>query len=206
MSSLDDAVREKVQPPPGHPQTEKPEDRARGLPSDAPQVVVDQARGHETPEGRVSAVKHLLGQQRAPRYKVRVLFATDEGDAVMWFYIRALDTARIRAIEDAHTDKQSVLGDMDELSVNAELIVDSTMTISDGEPGTPEYDELPQVKPNDEQFMRGVVSSADALRARFHWQEGLLAGLASNVRRISGWAPDRVGQAERVLVDVSGGS
>lgn len=205
MGSLDEATKLQ-QPGPGEPPTPDPRDAARGLPEDAPQAVVDQARGHDSPEGRRSAVKLLLGQQRAPRYKVRVEFATDEGDVGMWFLVHSLDGKRIDAIERAHTDRNSVMGEMDELSVNAELVADATLTISDGEPGTPEYEQGETTKVNSPEFLHGEASSAEALKARFHWQSGLLAGLATQIRRISGWAPDRVGGAQRVLVELAGNS
>ena len=195
------------QPAPGEPTTKDPRDRAGGLPPDAPQSVVDAARGHKVDSaGERSGVAFLLGQQRAPRYKVPVEFATDEGDVKLWFLIHSLDSNRIEKIEKAHTDSTKIMGESDDLMIAAEVVADACISISDGEPGKPEYDTLPKVHPADETFRNGMTSGADALRARFHWQEGLLSGVASNVRRISGWAPDRVGQAERVLVDVAGGS
>lgn len=196
-----------LQPEPGAPPTPDPRDLARDLPPDAPAAVRDLARGHKVdPSGERSAVKYLLGQQKAPRYKVPVEFATDDGDVRLWFFIKSLDSKRIDQIEKAHSDQAKVMGDVDELAVNAELVADATISISDGEPGTPAYESGAVTNPMDDTFRNGLPSGADALQARFHWQEGLLAGLSTQVRRISGWAPDRVGQAERVLVDVAGGS
>lgn len=206
---------ETVQPPKGAGPTPDARDRAIGLANDAPQSARDVARGHETDAaGERSAVAALLGQQRAPRYKVKVDFATDDGDVVLWFFVHSLDSKRIDAIESAHTDKTKVsatgMPEQDDLALNAEIVADATISISDGEPGTAAYEAEPKVTPTDEQFRSGpngmLPSGAAALQARFHWQEGLLTGVATQVRRISGWAPDRVGQAERVLVDVAGGS
>lgn len=199
------------QPGVGEPPTKDPRDRANGLDAAAPQSVVDVARGHKVDgAGERSAVRHLLGQQRAPKYKVRVDFATDDGDVRLWFYVKSLGSKRIDQIENAHTDKTKVTAtgepESDQLAINAEIVADATMTISDDEPGTPAYETGAKTKPDDREFLSGMVTAAAALQARFHWQEGLLTGVAREVRRISGWAPDRVGQAERVLVDVAGGS
>lgn len=195
----------------GEPRTDRPEDPASALPPDAPQSAVDAARDLKPrgraaqAKGRKGAVAFLLGQQRPPRYKVKVEFATDEGDMPLWFLIHSLDAKRIDAVEKAHTDRDSPFGEMDELAVNAELIADALISFSDGEPDTPEFDEGDVTK-LDEEFRGELASNADALRARFHWQEGLLTGVAQQVRRISGWAPDRVGQAQRVLVEIAGNS
>jgi hypothetical protein len=200
-----------LQPEKGAPPTEDPRDGANGLSPDAPQGARDVARGHK-PDGaaELSAVGFMLGQQRAPRYKVRVTFATDGGDKTLWFYVRSMDSKRIDAVENAHVDRAKVTAtgapETDQLGMNAAIVADALITISDGEPGTPAYEELAKIKPDDSEFLKGMASAADALQTRFHWQEGLLAGVAMEVRRISGWAPDRVGQAERVLVDVAGGS
>jgi hypothetical protein len=205
---MDQSILETQQPGPGVPPTPDPRDRATGLPPDAPQSVVDVARGHGAPKGggERSAVRFLLGQQRAPRYKVRVEFATDEGDLALWFTIKALDGKKIDTIEKAHTDRNTVMGEADDLLISAELVAEATVEISDFEPGTPEYETGMRTKPTDPEFLVGAVAAADALKARFHFQSGLLAGVANQIRRISGWAPDRVGQAQRVLVDVVGGS
>lgn len=195
------------QPPLGAGPTPDLRDGAAGLPPDAPQSVRDAARGHTVDSaGERSAVKYLLGKQAAPRYAVPVEFATNDGDVRMWFYVHSLDSKRIDKIEKTHTDDTTVMGESDNLAIAAQVCADALVTISDGKPGTPEYDAGSKTHPNDEDFREGLASGADALRTRFHWQEGLLTGVAQQVRRISGWAPDRVGQAERVLVDVAGGS
>jgi hypothetical protein len=202
----------------GDPRTERPEDPASALPPDAPQAMVDEARGVKPPSKRAEraqrkgAVAYLLGQQRAPRYKVKVEFATDDGDIPLWFYIHSIDSKRIDKIEKAHTDRDSLMGEMDDLAVNAELVADALICFSDDEPGTPEFEEAWEAKDgrvtevNSPEFLAGNASSAEALMQRFHWQGGLLTGVAQQVRRISGWAPDRVGQAQRVLVDAAGNS
>lgn len=204
-------ARRPEQPPEGAPPTSDRRDRAAGIDPEAPQAVLDAARGHELKaSGERSAVGYLLGKAKAPKYKVRVDFATDDGDVVLWFYIHSLDSARIDAIENTHTDRTKVtadgMPDVDQLRINAEIVTDACITISDGEPGTAAYETGGQTKPTDPDFLAGNVSGAEALQQRFHWQAGLLAGVAREVRRISGWAPDRVGQAARVLVDVAGGS
>jgi hypothetical protein len=204
---MDAAATELQQPKPGEGPTPDPRDRAHGLSPDAPQAARDVARGHEVnARAELSAVRHLLGQQRAPRYAIPVQFATDDGDATLWFTIKALDSNRIDKIEKAHTDTNSVMGEADTLAIAAELVADATIMLSDAKPGTPEYVDCGKTDPSSAEFLAERPAIAEAFRERFHWQEGLLSGVSSQIRRISGWAPDRVGQAERVLVDVAGGS
>lgn len=205
-TGLDEASRLR-QPEAGAPRSPDPRDAARDLPSDAPQGAVDVARGHKADgKSERSVVAFLLGQQRAPRYGVRVEFATDEGDMPLWFLISSLDSKRIDDIEKAHTDRNSVMGEVDDLTINAEIVADATVAIGSVDPKSSEWADCEKTIPTSEDFLHGNASAAEALKQRFHWQGGLLTGVATQVRRISGWAPDRVGQAERVLVDVAGGS
>lgn len=213
MADLDSipTARTPEQPEPGAPPTSDPRDRAAGVDPAAPAAVLDVARGHETtPAGERSAVGFLLGQQKAPRYKIRVDFATDDGDVKLWFFVHSLDSKLLTRLERNGTDETKVtatgMPEVDNEAISAAVVAEATISISDGEPGTSGYDVGAKVKPTDAAFMAGNVSAALALQQRFHWQEGLLSGIASQVRRISGWAPDRVGQAERVLVDTAGGS
>lgn len=186
----------------GSPQREPSED----LPPDAPDGLRAAANGEDAAKKvsgaeEHSAVAFLLGQQRAPKYKVPVQFDTDVGTLTLQWTIRALDGKTIDRIERANTDDSKGPLDpdaVDDLRANAELVAEATVQIEDATGAV--------TKVNDPDFLNGLVSGADALMARFHWQSGLLTGMASQVRRASGWAPDRIGEATRVMVDAAGNS
>lgn len=179
------------------------------LPQDAPEAVRELADGTDAKKMKRDAehdvIAFFLGQQAAPRYKMRVEFDTPVGMLPMEWVVRALDGKTIDEIEKRHTpDNQGPFGEMDDLAANAELVAEATVLIRDPKSGTEITIDDPRIRQTADG--REVVSINDAIKARFHWQSGLLAGMAGNVRRASGWAPDRVGEATRVMSDAAGNS
>lgn len=175
-----------------------------GLSPDAPDAIQKAADGDKiSPAEERSALEYLLGPQRAPRYEAKVTFSTDAGDVELLWGLKALPGEQIIRIERRNTkvNAEDPLDSVDDLQMAAELVAEATTHIRD-KSGR-------ETRPADEDFRRRpngelVPTDVEALRQRFYFQTGILTALAAQVRRISGWGPDRVGTAQRVLVDAVG--
>lgn len=164
------------------------------LPEGAPEAVEEAARGR-VPD--MNAERDVLDWLLAPQapivYEVPVEFDTEKGSMKLLFIIQSLDSMVIDRIERDNMDMTT--GRSADLTINAEVVAAALIKFRSPTSGR-------EIEISDAAFMSGVPSPAVALEQRFHWQAGLLAGVASEVRRASGWAPDRVGTARRTLVDV----
>lgn len=180
------------------------------LPEDAPDAVRELADrdfkaerdGTEpekdvAPEAEHDAIFWLLQPPRAAFWETDVKYETPEGERTLVWRLRALKHAEIDEPErrflraaDNDTDK------LDEIGLAAEIVVAATERVADKESGN-------VIDLRSDAFRAGIPSASEALKARFDFQSGVLPALANEVRRISGWSPDRVGPARRVLVDVA---
>lgn len=182
----------KAKPPPDPLQgaqdgaREAAEAALNGKPEDAP------------PGGEEALAAFLLGDSAPIDYPVKVKIAVPPSGELIeaeWI-LRQLDGALIDSIE-LRNMPDGPLGKADELATNAELVVASTQAIK-----------LPSGRAIDirgQEFMRGMADPSDALRRTFGRQEGILGGLAAEIRSISGWSNDRVGKAQAKLVRAVGG-
>lgn len=189
--------------------TDKPEplseqDKARieGTPSlrEAPEPVQRAALGKTQgidPAQERSALDWFLEPQRALRYRVDVQFDTPRGPLPLTFVLRSIPQAEMERIETRNRKGEGMLAEYDDFQVNVEIVGEALVALEDGNRS---------LEPNDPAVLSGLPSVAEAMKARFYYQPGLLAGVSSEVRRISGWGSDRVGRAERVLTAASGNS
>jgi hypothetical protein len=180
-----------------------PKDAGSAMPPDAPEALRDAVREERVKEigddDEKSALDYLLGQQAPPKYKVPIKFDTPAGLKELDWHIHSLDGKHIDKIEKANTDQSSMMGEMDDYRSAAEILRDATIKVVDPKSGD-------EVAVNDPKFTRGLADPADAIAQTFHWQSGVMVNLAGAVRRISGWSPDRVGEASRVLAVAAGNS
>lgn len=153
-----------------------------------------------------TALDFLLRPPRRLTYITPVKIATEGGDVDVRFVLQSLPGRLLREIERRNTKNEEMgpLAEMDDQRVAAETVAASLTEIRDPATGA-------SLSPRDKRFMvnaRGeaLVDPADALQARFEFQTGILSSLASEVRRISGWSSDRVGTAQRLMVDAVGSS
>jgi len=179
------------------------QDPAADLTPDAPDAMKDAARGKEpkTRGAELSAVDYLLGPVRKIVEDVEVLYYTPVGEAKLTWRVHSLLGEEIEKWERECVEGEGADQRINERRLSAILVANATVHIED-ESGK-------KTKPTDEDFRRtpsGDInpSAADALRGRFGEQEGVLMYLAQHIRRISGWSPDRVGNAQRVLVNATG--
>jgi hypothetical protein len=177
-------------------ETPRSEQLPGGLDKPLPAPVKEAINGGEMTLGTEHSVIHwLLQPQQAPRYDVPVKFETPEGTLELTFRLRSIAGDKLDGIERQYMNEDPTK--VDDMGLAAALIAASTEYVMDPKTGT-------RLELSDPKFVLGIGSVAEAIRARFHFQSGVLVNLANEVRRVSGWSPDRVGRASRVLVDLTG--
>jgi hypothetical protein len=175
------------------------------IPEEAPEAVREIAKnppagaeGHEpiTAQQEHDAVFYLLSTPQPILWQTDVKYETPEGTAVLEWIVRSLKPSEIDEPERRYLKAAGSPEDLDDIGLAAEIIVKATLRVTDK--ASQRIIDL-----NSKEFRAGVASSAEALKIRLEYQGGILPSLANEIRRISGWGPDRVGQARRVLVDVA---
>lgn len=157
--------------------------------------------GDVTEEEARGALSYLLGARKPLPYEVKTTYETEHGPKPLTFVIRQVDGRKIDAIEGRHRDRTT--GILDQIGADVSVAAEGLIAIEDesGARVAATSEEFRTVHPE----QPPLASPIDALTARFATQLGILSGVAREVRRVSGWAPERVGQAERRLVDAAGG-
>jgi hypothetical protein len=171
------------------------------------------ARGHEglTEENERDALDFLLAPKPPRLYDVKVTYDTEDGLRELVFVIRGMDGRMIDRIEQSHVSEAT--GRLDVISANCHLVAEATAFLS-GRPGhevkidSAEFLTIRRPNPDNPEGYEetALASPVDALEARFKTQLGLIAGVSSEVRRVSGYDPERVGTAKRRLVNAVGNS
>jgi hypothetical protein len=175
------------------PSADEPPKPSDALPPDTPEAVRKAADGEGekvTVGEERGALDYLLGPTKPVEYDVPVKYDTEAGPKELTFHIQQLDGKAIIKMEDSHRKGTGPFAELDDIEFNADLAAAATLYIED-ETGR-------QVDPRSEEFMGGMgFGAALAMETRFKFQPGLLDGVAGQVRSVSGYAPDRVGSAER---------
>lgn len=163
------------------------------------------AFANQSPEEAVDkeagALDFLLGAPAAIKYDVPVTIDIPGGrQAELTFVIRQMDGKRIIELENEHrTGGMGPFSEIDDIAFNAHLVAEGTEKIVDKGSGR-------EVTPDSMEWIGDQVTPQDAMRARFRFQSGVLAGIAGQIRAISGYRPDRVGTAERPMRHAVGNS
>lgn len=169
------------------------------------------ARDHEglTEEDERDALDFLLAPKPPRLYGIPVDYDTEAGLRKLVFVVRGMDGRKIEAIETRNASETT--GRIDQISAECQLVTEACVML-EGRAGH-------FVKLGDDAFLTirvpksdapgefeesKLASPADALEARFKTQLGLVSGVAVQIRRISGYDAQRVGQAQRRLVDAVG--
>jgi hypothetical protein len=177
------------------------EERERlGLPEDAPDAVASLANGGKVDsEGERSALDYFLGKTYRPEYTVPVEFETPDGMKTLTFRLWALDDRELQRIDAKHRkDADSPFAKLDSTGFNAELVSKATKYITDGSGR--------RVAADSAEFVGEIPDPVAAMELRFKYQPGLLDGLSEEIRKLSAYSRDRIGSAQRALVDAAGGS
>lgn len=166
-----------------------PDGLRKAADGDAGKVTVGEERG---------ALEWLLGATTPVEYDVPVKFDTPAGTKELIFHIRQLDGKTIIKTEEGHRKGSGPFAELDDIPFNADLAAQATIYIKD-ESGR-------KVEPSSAEFDGGLgFGPALAMETRFKYQPGLLEGIATRIRTVSGYSPDRVGEAERATEAALGG-
>lgn len=178
-------------------EAEQPEDPAL---AGAPEGVREAAEGGKLTDAEEHGALHwLLGPTTRPKARVPVTLATEAGDKRLIIGLVALDGRRIQQLDDENRKGDGPFAKLDTVSFNVALACEAIAYFED-ETGQ-------QIKPDSEEFIGGMPGGLSAaMELRFKYAPGILETLGERVRELSAYSPDRVGQAQRVLVDVAGNS
>jgi hypothetical protein len=138
------------------------------------------------------ALDWLLGATKPLEYTVPVQYDTPDGKREIRFRIRQLDGSTIEAIDAANRKGDGPFAKLDVQGFNAELATEATLWI--------ETDSR-RVEIRSPEFLGGMPSPPLAMALRFKYQPGILEGLAEKIREASAYSSDRIGNAQRVLVE-----
>lgn len=159
----------------------------------APAALTDAAAGKTvSDDGERAVLEYLLGATHRPEYTVMVELDTAGGLRELRFRLRAQDDRTMERIDGENRSGEGPFAKLDRSSFNASLVAEATVYIEDPSSGA-------KIEPGDKSFLGGAPSVPSALEARFRYQPGLLDGIAEQVRQISGYNPERVGTAQRVV-------
>jgi hypothetical protein len=168
------------------------------------------ARNHEGLEEKDErdALDWLLGSKPQVEYGVPVTLLTESGDATFTWVIRQMDGRKIDGIEARHRNEMT--GKYDRIGADCDVAAEATVCLQSesGRKLDPKSEEFRTMRVRDTR--NGEVttlvhpSAGEAIAARFRLQLGVVSGVASEVRRISGYDPEKVGSAKRRLVVASG--
>lgn len=165
-----------------------------------PDEVRRAAAGEElTSREEKGALDFLLGPTRALRYTIEVQLETDEGMKPLKFHVQQQDGARLAKLETENRAGDGPFARLDTVAYNSAVVHAATTAFTDATGR--------RVELESQDFVGGhPEGSLGALRTRFKFQGGIFEALSGEIQRVSGYSADRVGSAQRVLVDAVGGS
>lgn len=148
----------------------------------------------------------LLGDPPPTVHEVTVQYETPTGLVPITFVLNQVDARKLDAIERRHLNQST--GVLDKFSVDTEVVAEATRYLIDStgrkvELTSEEFRTVKQRMPDGEVTSVVLASGPMALERRFKMQLGLLGGVAMEVRRAAGFDPERVGKAQRRLVEAS---
>jgi hypothetical protein len=186
------------------PGSTPPPARTPGVDDDAPEGVHRAAAGGSVTDAEeYGALDWYLGATQRPVAEVPFQFWTPKGEKKMTVKLRALDGARIQQIDTEHRNGSGPFATLDKVGFAAQLFAESAELL---------YDEKGNsIDLTSEEGRARYVGGAPggmktAVQLRFKYQEGILESLGDRVQDLSGYSTDRVGAAQRVLVDTAGNS
>lgn len=158
-------------------------------------------------EEEKAGLDYLLGAAQPTLHDVTVQLETPDGLMPVTFVIRQMDGRKLDEIEQRHVNRAT--GMLDKFGAETEIVATATKVITDStgreiDPRSSDFRRVTQRNPiTGEKQTVELGSPAMALERKFQLQLGLLSGVAQEVRRASGFDPERVGKAQRRLVEAS---
>lgn len=169
-----------------------------GVDTATPDVISELASGDRkaddvTAADELGALGFILAAGAVPKYNIPVDYLTDDEVRPLKplvFVVEPQDGLVIAKLEARHIKD----GVIDDIGSNASLVAEATIVIIDGLTGK-------QVSPTDPTWRGPFPEKGEAMARRFARQSGLLMGVASEIRRLSGYDPRRVHKSYRRGVD-----
>jgi hypothetical protein len=165
-----------------------------------PVEVEKAARGEElTDAEEKGALAYLLGPTKAVTYKAPVAIETQDGEKTLYVHFAQQDGAKIIALDTEHRTGEGPFARLNVPEFNIALVQEALTHLTDTTGA--------RVNLKSPEFIGGHPEGlAGALRLRFKVQRGIFNDLAAEIQRVSGYGGDRVGTAQRSLVDAAGNS
>lgn len=196
--------------PPASDQQEDPRfvaARAAGQGEEGREMLEHVRQGAElSPAEEKSGLDWLLGDPVAIPHEIPMQLETPDGMKEVFFIVRKSDPGKIDQIEQRHVDR--VTGRIDQLAADTEIVATCSDAIRDGtrtvELTSPQFltMRLRNTETGKIEDLQ-LASPIEALSRRLRGQQGVLFGVAREIRRVAGYDPTRVGQAQRALVEAS---
>lgn len=164
------------------------------IPQDAPPAVHAAAAGEKlSVEQERSALDWFLGPTVVIEWDVTVQFETPAGMVPLIFHMHQVDSSRLQEIDEENRSGDGPFAKLDPLAFNAAVVAEATVYLTD-HTGR-------KVTVDSEEFRGQIPSTPLAMQLRFKKQGGILEYLVERVREKAGFSPDRVGTAQRSLVE-----
>lgn len=148
-------------------------------------------------EDEWGALDFLLGATQALRFSLPVQYDTPRGRQEITLEIQQLDPTKMEQIDNENRQGDSALGRLNRAGFNAGLCAAGVLSITDKTGRT--------VSTHSAEWFGGIPSPEAAMAARFRFQGGILDMVADQIQAISGYSADRVGTAQRRLVEAGKG-
>ena len=150
-------------------------------------------------DGERSVLDYLLGRTYQPEHYVDVKYETAAGRMKLRLFLKALPERKMDEIDARNREGEGPFAKLDTAGFNASLVAESLYAIEDPESGR-------RIDPDSTAFLGGAPSVDVAIEGRFKYQPGILSSVAEEIRKLSGYSPDRVGTAQRVIQTATGNS
>lgn len=167
-------------------------------PGALPEELRNAAAGEQLTAGEEKdALDFLLGPTPRLSYHVTVQYMTQDGLKPLTFHFLPQDPSKFEELDAANRKGDGPFAKLDSYGYVVDVIVEATTHIS-GASGR-------KVDIRSAEFLGGVPAPHLALMTRFRGQGGLLESVVEEIRKVSGYNADRVGTAQRSMVEAGKG-
>jgi hypothetical protein len=172
--------------------------QAAGVDAGVP-VAVTKAQQDETltDEEEWGALEYLLGATRSLHYSLPVQYDTPKGRQEITLEIKQLDPTRLEELDRENRAGDNALAALNRFAFNSAVCADGVVAITD-KTGA-------RVETTSVRWLGGAPTPAAAMRGRFRFQGGIIDMVSDQIQAISGYSADRVGTAQRMLVEAGKG-
>lgn len=167
------------------------------LPDDAPDALARASEADLTVGEEVDALDWLLGATQRPEYDVPFQYETPKGMKRLLFHVKGLDARRMEELDAEHRNGDGPFAKLDTAGFNAAVAAEAVAYIQNP---------TNMRKVSVEEFLGEAPNPVIGFEMRFKYQPGILDGLVAQIRDKAGYTADRVGTAQRSVVEAAGNS